>query len=145
VALLTEAFTAVGGRIFAVDPRFKSIYHAGAVFASNYLVSVVELALRSYEKGGLPRETALQVMEPLLRGTLDNVLRVGTEQALTGPIARGDASVVSRQLAALEGWDGEMALLYRDLGRVALELSRRAGKASQEDLVLLDQLLAKRI
>jgi predicted short-subunit dehydrogenase-like oxidoreductase (DUF2520 family) len=143
VALLGDAFQAIGGRIFSVEGRFKSIYHAGSVFACNYFVALAELALTCYEKAGLPRETALQVMEPLLRGTLDNLYRVGTEQALTGPIARGDASTVSRQLAAIENWDEEKALAYRALGRVTLELSRRAGKASEENLVLLEQLLAE--
>jgi predicted short-subunit dehydrogenase-like oxidoreductase (DUF2520 family) len=143
VAVLTEAFQSIGGKTFSVETRFKSIYHAGAVFACNYLVALMEVALNCYEKAGLPRETALQVMEPLLRGTVDNIYAVGTDQALTGPIARGDASVVSRQLALLDAWDGEKALLYRDLGRVALDLSRRAGKASQGNLALLESLLAK--
>jgi predicted short-subunit dehydrogenase-like oxidoreductase (DUF2520 family) len=143
VADLTQAFQAIGGKVFSVDTRFKGIYHAGAVFACNYLTALVEVALNCYEKAGLPRETALQVMEPLLRGTVDNIYAVGTDQALTGPIARGDASVVSRQLALLDAWDGEKALLYRDLGRVALDLSRRAGKASEENLALLESLLAE--
>lgn len=129
VARLVEAIGAAGGRTFPVDARFKTIYHAGAVFACNYLTALMEVALRSYQKAGLPRETALQVIEPLVRGTVDNVFRVGTEHALTGPIARGDAAVVAGQLAALDEWDGELALIYRALGRVALDLARRRGGA----------------
>ena len=142
VELLTSAFTAIGGRPFPVDPGFKSVYHAGSVLVCNYLTALLEVGLKAYAKGGLPRETALQVMEPLVRGTLDNVFRVGTEQALTGPIARGDAAVVSGQLAALEHWDIEVALLYRLLGRVALDLSRRKGVAAEADLAALDELLS---
>ena len=141
VALLSGAFSAIGGRIFAVDPAFKTIYHAGAVLVCNYLTALVEVGVKAYGKGGLARETALQVMEPLVRGTVDNIFRVGTEQALTGPIARGDAAVVSGQLAAIEGWDSEVALIYRALGRVAVELSRRRGVASEGDLAALNKLL----
>ena len=101
VALLSDSFSAVGGKIFPVDPAFKTVYHAGSVLVCNYLTSLIEVGVRAYEKGGLPRKTALQVMEPLVRGTLDNIFRVGTVQALTGPIARGDAAVVAGQLAAL--------------------------------------------
>jgi predicted short-subunit dehydrogenase-like oxidoreductase (DUF2520 family) len=142
VALLSDSFAAIGGRIFAVDTRFKSIYHAGSVLACNYLTSLVEVGVRAYQKGGLPRETALQVMEPLMRGTLDNIFSLGTAQALTGPISRGDAAVVAGQLAALDDWDREIALIYRSLGRVALELSRRRGVASDGDLAALEKLLA---
>jgi len=141
VALLSEAFAALGGRIFPVDPEFKTVYHAGAVLVCNYLTSLVEVGLRAYQRGGLPRETALQVMEPLMRGTLDNIFRVGPAEALTGPIARGDAALVSAQLVALDGWDGEVALIYRALGRVALELSlRREGGGEGGDA--LAKLLA---
>jgi predicted short-subunit dehydrogenase-like oxidoreductase (DUF2520 family) len=143
VALLTEAFGAIGGKVFSVDPLFKTIYHAGSVMVCNYLTSLVEVGLRAYEKGGVPRQMALQAMEPLVRGTLDNIFLSGTVQALTGPIARGDAALVAGQLAVLDGWDGEVALVYRVLGRVALELSRRLGAASDRDLVSLEELFAK--
>jgi predicted short-subunit dehydrogenase-like oxidoreductase (DUF2520 family) len=142
VALLSEAFAAIGGRLFPVDTAFKSLYHAGSVLVCNYLTALIEVGVTAYEKGGLPRETALQVMEPLVRGTLDNVFRVGTAQALTGPIARGDLAVVAGQLAALEGWDSEVALVYRVLGRVAVDLSRRKGAAADGDLAALQELLS---
>ena len=143
VELLSEAFASIGGRIFSVAANFKSVYHAGAVLVCNYLTALMEVGVKAYGKGGLPRETALQVMEPLVRGTLDNVFRVGTVQALTGPIARGDAAVVAGQLAALEEWDGEISLIYRALGRAALELSRRKGVASADDLAAIGELLGE--
>ena len=52
-------------------------------------------------------------------------------------------ALVAGQLAVLDGWDGEVALVYRVLGRVALELSRRLGAASDRDLVSLEELFAK--
>jgi predicted short-subunit dehydrogenase-like oxidoreductase (DUF2520 family) len=144
VAVLAEAFTAIGARTFPVDSRFKSIYHAGSVFVCNYLTSLMEVGLRAYEKAGMPRETALQVMEPLVRGTLDNLFREGPEQALTGPIARGDAAVVSRQLDALEAWDHEVAVIYRSLGRVALSLARgRERENDKPGSADLEKLLAE--
>jgi len=142
VALLGEAFGAIGGKMFSLDPRFKTIYHAGSVLVCNYLTALMEAGVRAYEKGGLTRETALQVMEPLVRGTVDNIFRSGTVQALTGPIARGDAAVVSAQLDALDHWDSELALIYRSLGGVALDLSRRRAQAGEADLASVEWVLA---
>lgn len=141
VALLSPAFTAIGGEIFSVDARFKTLYHAGSVLVCNYLTALIETGVRSYRKGGLSRQTALSVMEPLVRGTVENIFRVGTVQALTGPIARGDVTVVSKQLDALDDWDGEIALVYRALGRIAVELSKERGGASADDLALLREML----
>jgi predicted short-subunit dehydrogenase-like oxidoreductase (DUF2520 family) len=144
VALLSGAFGAIGGSIFSLDREAKTVYHAGSVLVCNYLTSLVEVGVAAYHKGGLSRETALKVMEPLVRGTLDNIFRVGTEQALTGPIARGDAAVVAAQLDALSAWDSEVALIYRALGRVALDLSRRLGTASEADLAVVEVVLAEK-
>lgn len=141
VELLNAAFGAIGAKIFNLDPGFKTIYHAGSVLVCNYLTSLMEAGLRAYEKGGVPREVAMQVMEPLVRGTVDNIFRFGTAQALTGPIARGDAAVVSAQLDALDGWDSELAQIYRALAGVALDLSRKRGQASEENLEAIADLL----
>ncbi|QXE92941.1 Rossmann-like and DUF2520 domain-containing protein [Geomonas subterranea] len=139
--LLGELFGAIGGKIFTLDPRFKTLYHTGSVLVCNYLTALMEAGLRAYQKGGVPRETALQVMEPLVRGTVDNVFRVGTAQALTGPIARGDAGVVARQLEALDDFDEELARIYRALGGVALKLSRERGQAQEPGLAAIERLL----
>ena len=141
VAVLSAAAVSIGGRVFSVDPAFKSVYHAGAVLSCNYLTALLEVGVRAYVKGGLSRETALQVMEPLVRGTLDNVFRAGTAQALTGPIARGDAAVVAAQLRALEEWDQRIAEIYRNVGVVAAGLSRQKGAASTTALAEIEELL----
>lgn len=135
-------FGAIGARVFSIDPSFKAIYHAGSVLACNCLTALIEAAVMAYGKGGLDRETALQVMEPLVRGTVENVFRSGTAAALTGPIARGDAAMVGRQLRALDEWDPQVALVYRSLGAVALELSRRRGQAGEAALGSIEVLLA---
>jgi len=82
------------------------------------------------------------MMEPLVRETVDNVFKLGTVKALTGPIARGDDAVVARQLEALAAWDARIGDIYRELGAVALELSRAQGEADAEALERLQRLLA---
>jgi predicted short-subunit dehydrogenase-like oxidoreductase (DUF2520 family) len=139
--VLAPAFERIGGRVCAIDPRFKTIYHAASVIVCNYLTALLETGLRCYEEAGLERETAARMMEPLVRETLDNVLELGTARALTGPIARGDDAVVKRHLAALDAWDGRVAAIYRELGMVALELARGQGEADRTALERLEVLL----
>jgi len=142
--ILRPAFEAVGGKTFAINPQAKTIYHAAAVMVCNYLTSLVEIGAQAYLKAGLDRETSMQVMEPMVRGTVENIFNSGTVAAITGPIARGDHSTVSKQLAALSDWNPRLGNLYRDLGATALELSRLQGTASPDSLAALAELLEQK-
>ena len=84
------------------------------------------------------------MMEPLVRETLDNVFRLGTAGALTGPVARGDDSVVAHHLQALDAWDARVAAIYRDLGAVALDLARARGEGDTAALARIEALLESR-
>ena len=86
---------------------------------------------------------ALAAMEPLVRGTLDNVFELGPVAALTGPVARGDAQVVAHQLAAMEAWEPRYRDLYQGLGSIALELAREQGNMTPTALNELTELLQR--
>lgn len=138
---LKPAFERIGARISEIDAQFKTIYHTASVIVCNYLTALMEAGLKCYEKAGLTRDTATAMMEPLVRETVDNVFHMGTVKALTGPIARGDHAVVAKQLQALAEWDPRLAVLYRELGAIAADLSRRQGEANAEDLMELEKML----
>ncbi|MGV3654204.1 MAG: Rossmann-like and DUF2520 domain-containing protein [Noviherbaspirillum sp.] len=123
--MLEPAFTALGGRIVPVDASNKLLYHSAAVFASNYLVTLLDVALQAYGKAGIPPDAARGMLEPLVRKTVDNVFLHGPEQALSGPIARGDRVTVARQYRAVNAWDPRFGALYRHLGRATFNLARR--------------------
>lgn len=139
--VLEPLFAAAGARVSRIDPEFKTIYHAASVIVCNYLTALMESGLRSYAKAGLERDHALRMIEPLVRETLDNVFRLGTVNALTGPIARGDAAVVERQVEALAGWNASVAAVYRDLGMFAAELAQAQGKADRGALAKIVKVL----
>lgn len=141
LAVLKPAFAAIGARVSEIDPAFKTIYHAASVIVCNYLTALLETGIRSYEKSGFKRDDALRVMEPLVRETLDNIFRLGTVDALTGPIARGDHAVVARQVEALAAWDPRVAAIYGQLGAVAVDLARAQGNADPKALDAIDGLL----
>lgn len=125
LAILLPAFEAIGARPVQIDAAAKTVYHAAAVFASNYLVTVMDAALRAYEAAGIPADVARELARPLATETLSNVLRLGPEAALSGPIARGDAATVARQHAAVAAWDGPTGDLYDALATATWDLARR--------------------
>lgn len=115
---------AVGLKPFRITAKAKILYHAGAVFASNYLVVVEAIAQRLVRHAGLSDEDAWAALSPLVRGTVTNLLAGDPRAALTGPVARGDTDTILRHLSALTIDD---ARLYQLLGRAALELARKRG------------------
>lgn len=133
VEQLSQAFSAIGARLVRINPEYKSVYHSAAVFSSNYLVALLDVAVKAYVKAGVPRDEALKLMEPLVRGTVDNVFRLGTTDALTGPIARGDVATVLRQYRAVTAWDRRVGALYKRLGKFAAAIATRKRKVSKLD------------
>lgn len=122
---LAVAFAAVGGEAFPVDAARKPLYHAGSVFASNFLVVIMDVARRAYLEAGVPESVADRLMVPLARNALENVLCHGAAAALTGPAARGDREVVAIQHAAVADWDAEAAQAYAALTALAYRIAGR--------------------
>jgi predicted short-subunit dehydrogenase-like oxidoreductase (DUF2520 family) len=123
----------IGMRPFRIATKAKPIYHAGAVFASNYLVVVEAVAQRLLRHAGLSDADAWAALRPLVLGTLENLSRHEPREALTGPVIRGDTATILRHLESLAVDD---AKLYRALGRAALELAQKQG---------MDEKTAKKI
>jgi predicted short-subunit dehydrogenase-like oxidoreductase (DUF2520 family) len=139
--ILRMALRKMEAKVFEIDPQHKVLYHAGSVIVCNYLTALIEAGLRCYEGAGIKLDTAYKLMEPLVRETVENIFRVGTVRALTGPIARGDGAVVARQAEVLRAEDPRLAVIYRELGVVALELARHQGSASTVKLAAVAKAL----
>lgn len=137
LAVLGPAFERIGAQVFGIAAELKPVYHSGGVLACNYLVALIEAALRAHEKAGVPRDMSLKALEPMVRETVDAIFLKGPAQALTGPISRGDLATVKRQFAMVRGWDPEIGELYRGLGLIAVALAesdRRIDAARAADL-----------
>jgi predicted short-subunit dehydrogenase-like oxidoreductase (DUF2520 family) len=111
----------VGMEPVPISAEHKPLYHAAAVVASNFVVTLAGVAQRLFTGAGLTDDAARKALAALMAGALGNVRAAGPRAALTGPVARGDVETVRRHLAALSGADRE---LYRTLSRAALELAR---------------------
>lgn len=133
----------LGGIPHKIEPARKSVYHAGAVAASNYLVSLASMAVILFEQAGIPEKDALESLLPLMAGSYHNIKKVGLPYALTGPIARGDVEVVRKHLQEMPR---ELRDVYKGLGRLAFDLGKErkalaGGHYSQDTLSELTELL----
>jgi len=128
------------GKSFVIEARDKPLYHAAACVASNYLVSVLHLATGLYQCFGLSREQAFEALSPLIRGTVENIRRSGPVQALTGPVARGDAPTVEGHLEAMKNISRKERELYKQLGSYTVKVALEKGSISAEQGELLENI-----
>ena len=131
----------VGGLPFRLADELRPLYHAAAVFASNYVVTAAGIAEELFRQAGVPDPAA--AMLPLARATLDNVARLGPAGALTGPAVRGDAGTVGRNLAALGAAAPHAVPGYIELCRLALDLGERSGRLGAEARAAVEEVLAE--
>lgn len=124
---LSSAFAAIGAQVFELSSEHKLRYHAAAVFASNYLVTLIDVAQQCYVAAGLDPDLAARLAKPLASKTLENCFRLGTTAALTGPIKRGDFETVQRQENDLLSLDRNIADLYKSFVPLTTEIAERSG------------------
>ncbi|MFY2509709.1 Rossmann-like and DUF2520 domain-containing protein [Vibrio pectenicida] len=134
LGILEECFQSIGGQIIRINTEKKALYHGATVMACNNLIALVEAATSMYVDSGLDRQSALKLMEPIIRGTVTNIFALGSVSALTGPIARGDSETVKKHLDALKNDDGMLSDVYCSLGKWTLNLSKEQGSATTESL-----------
>jgi predicted short-subunit dehydrogenase-like oxidoreductase (DUF2520 family) len=114
----------------------KPLYHAAAVFSSNYVVTLAALAERLAREAGAG-DASGQLFHALLANTVRNLGHEDPATALTGPIRRGDVGTVAAHLRVLSGSD---RVLYVALAREALRLAR-AGGLEESDARQLERVL----
>ncbi len=119
-----ELVDLLGGRSLDLRDDNKVLYHTGAVFACSLFLAVEQIAQELLIGVGMSEEEAQHSLLPLIEGTLDNMRRLGTAPALTGPIARGDVGIVRGHLEALSGGPPEVLKAYASLSLVALGMAR---------------------
>lgn len=117
MATARRMISALGARGIAVPAGRRPLYHAAAVMASNYVVVLLRDAIQLFERAGASPEDARDAIASLARGAIENVSRLGVEDALTGPLARGDVDTVALHLRTL---DRDEATFYATLGKRGL-------------------------
>lgn len=132
VKALGKVVEAIGGEAFTIPTAKKPLYHAAAVLASNFFVTLLYASGGLYEAMGLDWSTAWRTLRPLVEGTFRNVDALGPVRALTGPVARGDVGVVRDHLEALRALPETYLDLYRGVCRMTVEVALKKGTLSPE-------------
>ncbi|MCP3874982.1 MAG: DUF2520 domain-containing protein [Desulfobacteraceae bacterium] len=128
VELGKEIVNALKANSFTIPTDAKTVYHASAVVASNYLVTLEHFALELLKEANLSEQSAYEILEPLIMGTLNNIKARGSIDALTGPVARGDDEIVSKHLNDIDKKMPQFSDLYRLLGKYTLDIASKRGE-----------------
>lgn len=132
LSTLKEMATALGGHFIELKASDKVLYHTAAVFACNYLVTLVKLATDLWQSFDVPQGQAVRALLPLLRGTIHNIETIGIPQCLTGPIARGDVGTIKKHLDALRQRAPDLLLAYQELGLQTIPIALAKGRIDQK-------------
>jgi len=141
--LIKKLIDQLDGAIISLEPEQKTLYHAAAVVASNYLVTLLDFACKLMEKSGVSKDVAFDMLKPLIYGSLQNIEKMGTPLALTGPISRGDAITIENHIKEIEEKFPEGLSLYKKLGEYTLPLACAKGKITENNANKIKTVLQK--
>jgi predicted short-subunit dehydrogenase-like oxidoreductase (DUF2520 family) len=141
LSTLKEFASVLEGSWAELKPGDKPLYHAAAVFVSNYLVTLVKLALDLWQEFGVPPEEATKALLPLLKGTVNNIENIGLPNCLTGPVARGDLGTISKHLSVLNNRNSSLLSTYKELGLQTIPIALAKGKVDEKRAEELRTLL----
>lgn len=133
---LMKLFQQIGAHPFHFTGD-KSTYHAACCMASNHLVTLKYVANKLLVHSGIKEETASNILNELMRGTLENLRQTAPEEALTGPIKRGNADTIESHLSSLK--ESAYGALYHTLSKSTLEMMRE--ELSDVSVHALEQVL----
>jgi predicted short-subunit dehydrogenase-like oxidoreductase (DUF2520 family) len=139
-----EIVKALNSRMLIIDKDSKVLYHTAACILSNYMATLSFMAEGLFEKIGLNSEIGLKAFMPLMEKTLSNIKENGSLSALTGPVSRGDYTVVERHLRELDEKNPDLSDAYKILGIKTVEAAFKKGTLDNESIRKLNQLFKAR-
>ncbi len=138
-----EIVGSINNRFFTIDSDMKGLYHAAAVFASNYINTTCYEAFSIFRQLGIGEDTVLEIIKPLITGTVNNIQELGIINALTGPISRGDINTIKNHLNSFFKYRKDDLLLYKELGKKTIELAILKEQTNKEKFLEIKEILDK--
>jgi predicted short-subunit dehydrogenase-like oxidoreductase (DUF2520 family) len=123
--MLAALARSLGCNVLTLPSGQRMLYHGAAHHAASFALAGLAEAVDVWRTLGFDEEQTLRALLPMLTGTVAAARAKGLPAALAGPVARGDAGVLERQLAAFETLGEDHAALYALLTRRCLALARR--------------------
>ena len=141
LSLLKQIVSLLGGRAIVLKAGDKALYHAAAVFTSNYTVTLLRMAAKLWESFGISQAEAVPALLPLLRGTVDNIESTGLPACLTGPVARGDLDTIRKNLEAISTSCPSLLSVYKEMGYQTIPIAVASGSIDEEKARMLRGIL----
>jgi predicted short-subunit dehydrogenase-like oxidoreductase (DUF2520 family) len=117
----------LGGRVEEIMTAKLGLYAAAVSFGGALISPLMQASLLCLQEAGMPKDSALKVVEALLRSSLRAYVYAG-KRSWSGPLADGDQAAIRRELEALTAWDPELAKHYREAASLGFGLfGERAG------------------
>lgn len=138
LAVVKPLFEGLGNHVCVIDQEKKGRYHAAASMVSNMMIGLYQMGADMLKDCGFSTEEARELIAPLVQGNIQTLLSSTPEQALTGPIERGDAATVTGHLALLSE---EEKAVYVSLGQVLTGIASR--KNPERDYFAIRRLFEK--
>ena len=145
VEKLERLARSLGARPLRLPEGGRALYHAGANFSGAFVIALIQETIALWKKLGIAEADSLAALLPLLRGTVDNVERLGAAGGLGSAVARGDLGTLRRHLDALAGNAPDSLELYRILSLRTIPLALAKGTLTPGAAKEIAALLLSRV
>jgi len=112
---LKEMVSAIKCNWIVLKPEQKPLYHVALAFTSDFTMVCIKIATDLFQKFGVSPTETIKVLKPIIRGTVDGIINMGFPNCFSGPITRGDLSVISKHVATLEENEPSLVELFKEL------------------------------
>jgi hypothetical protein len=116
-------------------------YHAAAGLVANGAAALAAIGVELLVVAGVPRAEAPKLLGPLLRSVAENVDALGFPEALTGPVRRGDAGAIERQMGLLGERLPAALPLFVASGLAQVPIARAIGDAPPASFDAVEKVL----
>jgi len=134
----------LGAKPLRLPEGGRALYHAAANFSGTFVIALIQETIALWKKLGIAEADALAALLPLLRGTVDNVERLGAAGGLGSAVARGDLGTIRRHLDVLGKTAPDSLELYRILSLRTIPLALAKGTLKAETAREITALLISR-
>ena len=142
VEKLERLARSLGARPLRLPEGGRALYHVAANFSGAFVIALMQETIALWKKLGIAEGDALAALLPLLRGTVDNVERLGAPGGLGSAVARGDVGTIRRHLEVLAKKAPDSLQLYRLLSLRTVPLALAKGTLDARAAREIEALLA---
>lgn len=150
---------AIAGKLgsipFVIRKEDKVLHHINCVIVSNYLVTLTGKISYILDKTAIPgrnkriffngfkKVKLFDIYEPLIRTTIDNIVKTGTYGSLTGPVERNDIKTIELHLKNLKRLDTGLMEFYIYMGKETIKIALEKKSITKKDAKKLTDLFYK--